>query len=242
LHFRYRGSRRRSAVAQLSTLGHIYRVKPFIRSLPPPAEFCLILFIGFGLSIAFEIWAIALRYTIVIDDMGLLKNLVQKLLCLGTILWIGRVRGWSVSTFGWRISWKGTVAGILLFIIVTTVKILVLISLGAIHPERPGVVFAGLTVPAIILLALINPFFEELLEAGYFIHALQRYGMWLCVLASSVFRGLLHVYQGYNSAAAILVGGLFIGFAYWRWRQLWPLVIAHFLDDFIGLLYFRHVA
>jgi membrane protease YdiL (CAAX protease family) len=215
-------------------------MKPFIRGLPAPAEFCLVLFIGFGWGIAFEVWAMALRYVIVINDVRLLENLVQKLLCLGIILWIGRIRGWSVSTFGWRISWKGTAAGILLFITVTTVKLLVLISLGAFHPEAPGVVFAGLTVPVIILVALINPFFEELLEAGYFIHALQRYGMWLCVLASSLFRGLLHVYQGYNGAAAIFVGGLFIGLAYWRWRQLWPLVVAHTLDDFLGLLYVTH--
>ena len=217
-------------------------MKQFIRNLPAPAEFCLVLLVGFGLGIAYEVRATAVGHLIVMSDGLMLPDLALKLLELGVILWIGRIRGWSISTFGWRISWKGTAAGILLFITVTTVKILVSISLSAIHPPGPGLVIAGLTVPVIILLAVINPFFEEVLEAGYFIRSLQRFGMWPVVLASSVFRGILHLYQGFNAAAAIFVGGMLIGLTYWRWRQLWPLVVAHSLDDFIGLLYFRHVA
>jgi membrane protease YdiL (CAAX protease family) len=215
-------------------------VKQFIRSLSAPAEFCLVLLIGFGGSIAFEAWSMAHRHVVVINDGPVLSTLVQELLELAVILWIGRIRGWSISTFGWRISWKGTAGGFLLFATVTTVKILLSIAMFAIHPERPGFVVAGLTVPVIILLTVINPFFEELLEAGYFIHALRKYGMWPVVLASSLFRGILHLYQGFNGAAAIFAGGVFIGVAYWRWRQLWPLVVAHALDDFLGLLYLRH--
>jgi membrane protease YdiL (CAAX protease family) len=217
-------------------------VKQFIRSLSAPAEFCLVLLIGFGASIAFEGWSIAHRHVTVINDGLILNTLVLELLELAAILWIGRIRGWSISTFGWRISWKGTAAGILLFTTATTVKILVSISLSAIHSERPGFMVAELTVRVIILLTVINPFFEELLEAGYFIHSLRRYGMWPVVLVSSLFRGILHLYQGFDGAAAIFAGGVFIGLAYWRWRQLWPLVVAHSLDDFLGLLYLRHAA
>lgn len=212
-------------------------MKSFIRRLSAPAEFCLVLFIGFGLGMFFEAWTIAFRQVIVIGDRLILPDLALKLLYLGLILWIGRIRGWSVSTFGWRISWKGTAAGVLLFLLVTIVKISVVVSLSAIHPEQPGFAIAGLTLPVIVLLTLINPFFEEVLEAGYFIHSLQRYGVWIVVVAGGLFRGILHVYQGFNGAAAIFVGGLIISFAYWRWRQLWPLVVAHCLDDFVGLLY-----
>ena len=226
----------------LGSLGHIYRVKSFIRNLPAPTEFCLILFIGFGLGIVYQCWAIAFRHPISISDRHVLPNLGLDLLYLGIILWIGRIRGWSISTFGWRISWKGTAGGILLFIAATIVKILVSLSLTAIHSPRAGFVVAGLTVPVIILLAVINPFFEEVLEAGYLIHSLQRFGMWPAVLACGAFRGLLHLYQGVDGAASIFAGGLLFGLVYWRWRQLWPLVVAHSLDDFIGLLYLRHVA
>ena len=220
----------------------MYRVKPFIRNLPASAEFCLVLFIGFGLSIIYQFWAIAFRHPISISDRHVLPGLGLDLVYLCIILWIGRIRGWSISTFGRRISWKGTAGGILLFIAATVVKLLVVILLSAVHPQRPGYVIAALSVPVIFLLAVINPFFEEVLEAGYFIHSLQRFGMWPAVLASSVFRGLLHLYQGVDGAASIFAGGALFGLVYWRWRQLWPLVVAHSLDDFIGLLYLRHAA
>ena len=217
-------------------------MKTFIRNFPLPAEFCLVLLVGFGLGNIYIVWTMTRHGVMTISNSIALGLLVLKLLELGVILWIGRIRGWSVSTFGWQISWKGTAIGILLFVAAAMVKILALISLARIHSPGPGLVISGLTVPVIILLALINPFFEELLEGGYFIHTLQRYGVWLVVFASSVFRGALHLYQGFNPAAAIFTAGILYGLIYWRWRQLWPLVVAHFLDDFIGLLYFRHAA
>ena len=217
-------------------------MKTFIRNLPAPAEFCLILLIGFGGGLVHEAWLVTRHGVVVVSDGIVLWVLARELFELWVILWIGRIRGWSVSTFGWKVSWKGTAIGLLLFITVTLLKILVMISLARIHSPGPGIFISGLSVPVIFLLALINPFFEELLEGGYFLHSLQKYGMWIAVIAGSVFRGVLHFYQGFNPAAAIFAGGILYGLVYWRWRQLWPLVVAHFLDDFIGLLYFRHVA
>ena len=233
-------------MAQFWTLDHIYRVKAFIRNLPAPAEFCLVLLIGFGLGFVLQFWAIAFRHPVSISDRHVLPDLGLDILYLGVILWIGRVRGWSIATFGWRISWKGTAGGILLFIAATMVKLIVGVSLvlssSVFNSPRAGLSVAGLTVPVIILLAIINPLFEEVLEAGYFIHSLQRFGMWPAVLASSVFRGLLHLYQGLGGAASIFAGGVLFGLVYWRWRQLWPLFIAHSLDDLLGLLYLTHHA
>jgi membrane protease YdiL (CAAX protease family) len=229
-------------VAELGTLPPLYRVKPLIRSLSAPAEFCVVLFIGFGLGLVYQFWAIAFRHPILIDDRHVLPSLGLDLLVLGIILWIGRIRGWSIATFGWRVSWKGTAAGILLFIAATILKILVSISLAGIHAPRAGFSVTGLTVPVIVILTIINPFFEEVLEAGYFMHSLRWSGMWPAVLASSVFRGLLHLYQGLDGATAIFASGVLYALVYWRWRQLWPLVVAHVLDDFLGLLYITHYA
>ena len=36
-------------------------------------------------------------------------------------------------------------------------------------------------------------------------------------------------------AVTCLLVGLIFGFAYWRWRQLWPLFIAHAIMDFYAL-------
>ena len=217
-------------------------MKPFIRSLSAPAEFCLVLFVAFGLDYAYQIWTIAHGRPILINDRSVLPSLGLDLLELGIVLWIGKIRGWSISTFGWHISRKGTAAGIVLFIVTVIAKIIVAILLAPIHSQQPSGVVFGLTLPFIFLLAVINPFYEEVLEVGYFIHSLQRFGMWPAILASSIFRGLLHVYQGIDGLVAMFVMGILYGLLYWRWRQLWPLVVAHTLDDFLGLLYVTHHA
>jgi len=125
---------------------------------------------------------------------------------------------------------------------VTAAQIFVIVVANVIHPEESGFTVIGLTVPVIFVVSVINPFFEEALESGYIIHSLQRYGLWPAVLASGAFRGLLHLYQGFNGALSIFVLGVVFGLVYWRWRQLWPLIVAHFLCDFIGLLYLTHCA
>ncbi len=217
-------------------------MKSFIRSLSAPAEFCLVLTIGFGLGLVSQIRAIAHSHPILMSDRTVLHASGLDLLCLCIILWIGRIRGWSIATFGWRISWKGTAAGILLFIPATMVNILVSIALAGINAPRAGITVTRLAVPVIILLVVINPFFEEVLEAGYLIHSLRRYGMWPAVLASGLFRGLLHSYQGFGGVAVMFASGMVFALVYWRWRQLWPLVVAHALQDFIGLMYVTHCA
>jgi membrane protease YdiL (CAAX protease family) len=93
-----------------------------------------------------------------------------------------------------------------------------------------------LTLPVILLISLINPVFEETIESGYIFHALQRHGMWLTVLASAGFRAFLHATMGMSGVVTMFVQGLLYGFLYWRWRQLWPLIIAHALQMLYSLL------
>ncbi len=66
--------------------------------------------------------------------------------------------------------------------------------------------------------------------------------MWRAVLASALFRATLHTYQGLDGALSILAVGVIFGFTYWRWRQLWPLIVAHALLDFVGFLNLNHHA
>ena len=74
-----------------------------------------------------------------------------------------------------------------------------------------------------------------MIETGYFVRSLERYGMWVAVFASALFRAFLHAYQGVNAIVVIFPIGLIFGFVYWRRRQLWPLVVAHVLFDLYAL-------
>jgi membrane protease YdiL (CAAX protease family) len=94
----------------------------------------------------------------------------------------------------------------------------------------------------LILTLAINPVFEEMIETGYFVRSLERYGMWGAVLGSALFRAFLHAHLGVNAIVVVFPIGLIFGFVYWRRRQLWPLVVAHALFDLCALLPQSHAA
>ncbi len=214
------------------------RLRSIIRNLPAPAEFCLILFVGFGpLIFIFQLPTVLQSKHLELTTGGALAFPLVELVILVPLLWIGRRRGWSVATFGSRISWKGTGGGILLFVVAETASIGVTLGAQIIHPEHSPFSIGRLAVLAVLLISIINPFFEEVLETGYFIHSLQKFGMWPAVLASALFRGLFHLQFGINAALSVFAFGLIFGFAYWRWRQLWPLIVAHSLTDMLALFY-----
>ena len=214
------------------------RIKSFIRNLSARAEFCLILLIGFGpLIIVFQLPTAIQSKHLELTTGGTLAFPLVEVAILVPVLWIGRVRGWSVARFGSIISWKGTGGGILLFVVAEIALIGVALGAQTIHPEPSPFTVGRLAVSAVLVISVINPVFEEVLETGYFIHSLQRFGMWPAVLASALFRGLFHLQFGINAVLSTFVLGLIFAFAYWRWRQLWPLIIAHSLADMLALFY-----
>jgi membrane protease YdiL (CAAX protease family) len=222
-------------------LGALNRIQSFIRHLSAPAEFCLILFVGFGPFIFAQLWALTNLPPAPMElrNSGLVEWLILEPLLFVPVLWIGKLRGWSLATFGARISWKGTGAGILLFVLAAVTEIAVSFCAKLLHPAQPGFSVGELAVPLVLLLSFINPIFEETLENAYFIRSLQRFGMWPAVLASALFRGLFHFQFGINAVVSVSAIGVIFGLAYWRGRQLWPLVLAHSLLDIVALLH-RH--
>jgi membrane protease YdiL (CAAX protease family) len=224
-------------------------MKAYIRNLSARAEFCLIMLVGFAPVMVCQIWQMVHSERVGPSNDKLVEINIVELVVLAAVLWIGKIRGWSLTTFGSRISWKGTGGGILLFVVTFLwfwgfSEVLMHIF----HPAHPHVTVAtahviagGLTLPFILLHSAINPVFEEVLEAGYFIRSLQRFGMWPAILASALFRAFFHWWLGIGAVGVFGVAIIF-GFAYWRWRQLWPLIVAHALNDVYGLLILSHRA
>ena len=217
--------------------GCFQRLRLIARSLSATAEFFLILAIGFGPLIAFELWGVLRAERLELSTAGAVAFPLVELVILVPVLWIGRARGWSFANFGFTISWKGTVGGLLLFLIAQAVSSGITLLAQILHPGSAPYSFGHVAVLAILFISIINPVFEELLETGYFIHSLQRFGMWPAVMASAAFRGLFHLQFGINAALGVFAFGLIFALAYWRWRQLWPLIVAHSLADLLALLY-----
>ena len=213
------------------------RLKSIIRELSAPAEFFLILLVGFGPLMAFVLPNLLRPKPVVVNNAGVLWFPLVELILLIPVLWIGKLRGWSLSAFGCKISWKATGVGILLFLVAESVMVGVTYGAGIIHPEQACVATSRLAVFPILFISLVNPVYEEVLENAYFIHQLKRFGMWPAVLASAAFRGLFHLQFGMNALLSIFAMGVIFALVYWRWRQLWPLIVAHSLADLLALFY-----
>lgn len=222
-------------------------MKSIIRNLSAPTEFFLVIFICFGLTIfANSVWIIRhlmhvpptpTNSVVRLNNDGIVVSVILELLALGIALLIGRVRGWSLATFGLRLSWKWTGAGVLLFFAFLLVQhVLGWLTRRVFHSTVDFHRVSHLTIPFIILISITNPIFEEAMESGYFFQSLQRHGMWLTVLATALFRGFLHTTMGVSGFVTMFAMGLLYGFFYWRWRQLWPLIVAHSLQMLYSLV------
>jgi len=223
-------------------------VKSWIRNLSPAAEFWLVIALCFGVML-FKSFDDALFHLFVgprrhpITDFMFLSMGVYELAAMAAVYWIGRIRGWSFASFGLRVTWKGTGAGILLLIAVELALACqsTLLQLSHLSGGYASQFSGALTLPTIAINSLTNPVFEELMEVGYFVHVLKRRGMWPTIAASVLLRTLLHVYAGFAVASGVALLGLIFGLTYWRWRQLWPLIFVHMMFDFFGLLQQNHI-
>jgi membrane protease YdiL (CAAX protease family) len=214
-----------------------------IRGLSATAEFCLILALCFGRQIVSALGAVVRRRRGVaprqtkLGNNEVLRIVIAELLALAPALWIGSIRGWSLAAFGWQISWETTATGALLFAALLALSSIYGAILNVLRIEAPkGFILPGATLPFILLLSIVNPVFEEILESGYILGALHHWGLWPAVLASAVFVAFLHVYLGLIRVPLIFLIRVAIGVTYWRWPNFWPLIVAHSLADLWGML------
>jgi len=95
--------------------------------------------------------------------------------------------------------------------------------------------WAGLTLT---VSAFANAWAEEVLVVGYLITRLRQLGLRenSSLLVSAVLRGSYHLYQGFGGFVGNVVMGLVFGRVWQRTNRLWPLVLAHFLIDFVAFV------
>jgi membrane protease YdiL (CAAX protease family) len=217
-------------------------MKSFIRNLSAPAEFFLVVLVCFWWGIAGSIRAVVrplwgVSSAGAFTDSGALTLVILELSSLAVAVWIARIRGWSFRSFGLQPAWRSTGTGILLLIAIASARYVSAALANAIFPGAVHLlpVASHVSLPMLILTLAINPVFEEMIETGYFVRSLERYGMWAAVLASALFRAFLHAHLGVNAIVVVFPIGLIFGFVYWRRRQLWPLVVAHVLFDLYAL-------
>ena len=222
-------------------------MKSFIRDLPALAEFFIVVSIWYDPLLLNGCFLLPKFFQSGFWEVGnafFIRGAIFHIMALGALIWIGNIRGWPLSKFGTAISWKGTGGGLVLAGVCYAAKYCVFaIYALVIHPGHPNIIVTGLAIPVIISSQIVNSVFEEVVEAGYFIYTFRRFGMWLAILASAFLRMLYHApYYGIEGLLGVFAAGLISAFAYWRWRQLWPLVLAHTLRNLYYFLYAVHHA
>ena len=224
-------------------------MKRFIRNLSASTEFFLVVLVCFWWGIGGSIRAVVSRSrgghsAGGLTDRGALTLVILELSSLAVTFWIARIRGWSFRSFDLHPAWGSTGTGILLLIAIASARYVSAVLTNAIFPGAVHLLPVGsrVSLPLLILTLAINPAYEELIETGYFVRSLERYGMWVAVLASALFRAFLHAHLGVNAIVVVFPIGLIFAFAYWRQRQLWPLVVAHVLFDLYALFPRSHAA
>jgi membrane protease YdiL (CAAX protease family) len=83
--------------------------------------------------------------------------------------------------------------------------------------------------------SLVDPLFEELVLLGFVRAAFRSSPVWQVFLLSLALRGAAHTYQGVFAALTVIPVGFIFTWYYLRTGRLWPVVLAHSIQDMLAL-------
>jgi len=125
--------------------------------------------------------------------------------------------------------------GLLAFFYVTLLALFIAAP-NFVAPLRAHPFTGALSPPVIVAAAVLDPIFEEFLLLGYALPALgNRFGIKVASVASVSLRVAAHAYQGRLAFIAILPVALVLTFYFVRTGRLWPVIVAHVVQDAIAL-------
>lgn len=211
-----------------------------LERLTPRAELLLINLLCFGpFAVRSVVELSDLRSVLVFDNARALFIIGVEIVAGTLAVLLLRARGWTLEKLGLRFSMPQTIAGMLLLIgsnlFIAGFYELVQAATGT-DPAGATTPQTLITWPVLIALTLINPLYDELFVVAYNIQATQASGAAFAITLSAAVRFFCHLDQGPIAAVTILPLGIIFALVYWRWRRLWPLIVAHGVMDFVGLM------
>lgn len=149
------------------------------------------------------------------------------------------VRGFAISTLYPAPSLTGIAAGIAIYVaalVAVWVFTAPFLASQGTQPIDGMVSNASVSLPSVILLALVNGAYEEIFLLGFLLRGMRGYGLSVALGVSLLVRVLYHLYQGPLGAISVLACGLVFSLYYVRTGSLFPVVFAHVLADIIPFL------
>jgi uncharacterized protein len=211
-----------------------------IRNLSPRGEYFLIITLCFAYFVVTSLTALLLHIRAFELSSGrVIRGITTELVILAVAAWILRVRGWKMSRLSRRFSWLALLAGLPLFIgyilLYWATSLLVIWVYPAASRMTTMRMVPSAPIALLAVFIVVNSVFEEVTVTGYVVTALSEQGAALSITASALLRFLYHLYQGPIASLAILPLGLLFAAVYWRWRNLWPLMVAHTIVNVLVL-------
>ncbi|HJQ39975.1 MAG TPA: CPBP family intramembrane glutamic endopeptidase [Thermoanaerobaculia bacterium] len=213
-----------------------------MKRLSARAEFILVTFVCFSYAAvnSASILLSGIRH-VEITTGGLLWSIVIELAIVGIFAAILRARGWPLrQRLGLEFSWKAAAAGVPLFILYLLLYYITATFVLLVFPAARQVWVFSFTNHApfalMLLFIVVNSIFEEVTVTGYVIEALGAQGAGVAITASTLLRFSYHLYQGPLASLSVIPLGLLFATMFWRWRNLWPLIVAHTIANVVFFL------
>ncbi|MFL5562025.1 MAG: CPBP family intramembrane glutamic endopeptidase [Gemmatimonadaceae bacterium] len=98
----------------------------------------------------------------------------------------------------------------------------------------------NLSDAVIVSVSILNAVFEEFLWLAYGVTALaKRIGLRRACIASVALRTGIHVYEGPLAVLGVLPIGIVFTWYFARTKRVWPVIVAHALQDAFAFVYLR---
>ncbi|HEX7888405.1 MAG TPA: CPBP family intramembrane glutamic endopeptidase [Ramlibacter sp.] len=213
------------------------------RTVATPLEAFTVMAICFGLPIHASVWAMLNGFPTgsgAFSDASFVRLIGHELLTAFVALFYLRVRGWDVASLRPLPTAAGVGMGVVLYVAMWVLGAMLVSPFETEAAEQPiqrMVQEAKLSLPMIVLTAVVNGTFEEVFLLGFLLRGLRAHGLSIALGAMLLVRVLYHLYQGPIGALWVLVFGLVVGLYYIASGKLWPAVVAHILGDIVPFLW-----
>jgi membrane protease YdiL (CAAX protease family) len=217
------------------------------RLIPDAAEPWIVLAVVVGLFVGS--WLLHITgggsdAAIVLDDREALATLgIEAVLALVFVPWLWW-RGWRgpdlTKPSGPLDVPRGIVLGFL-----ANLALGIAFGAAALFEEKmvEPAVKVNLSDLVIVAVSILNAVFEELLWLAYGVTALaRRIGVRNACIVSVLLRTSVHVYEGPLAILGVLPIGIVFTIYFARTRRVWPVIVAHALQDAFAFVYLTRVS
>jgi uncharacterized protein len=170
----------------------------------------------------------------------LVSGILYQTVVLAVLVWFLKRRGWRLEHLTRPFAPRDMGRAVALWAMALLTAYATLAIVFWLAPAQTGTVlkttFEGdLNGVLIGVYSLVNPLFEELVLLGFVSTAFRSSPVWQVFLLSLALRAAAHTYQGVFAALTVIPVGVIFTWYYLRTGRLWPVVLAHSMQDALAL-------